>query len=145
MLFMYTLLLAILYLIILTVSALVVYKRIIKIAQIKANGIVQAAKNSVNAIATLPPDALDTYLSNVFMNVILIEIKANISTIDSNSTDELYLRAMVSFMDYLSGVIGAVESRYGEDYLIKWFELKFKVLELNKVISNLIDGNIPNQ
>lgn len=115
-------------------------KGVIRDAEAKAQGIIKQAKAQVNQFASLPPNELNQELSRVWTNVITAEIIENISEKDSHGEEELYLRGMQRFLEYFSGSIDAINIRYGEDYLIKWFDLHFDVMQAEGAIKNLIEA-----
>ena len=123
-------------------ALVIVYKQVIKDAEKKASTILLNAKSQINAFASLDPATLNGELSRIFTLVTNIEIKSHISTRDVNADEELYLRSQVAFLEYFSGNINQINLRYGEDYLIKWFDLHYKTLESEGIIREMISKQL---
>ena len=117
-----------------------VIKGIIRDAEARAQGIIKQAKAQVNQFASLSPNELNQELSRVWTNIITAEIIENISEKDSHGEEELYLRGMQRFLEYFSGSMDAINIRYGNDYLIKWFDLHFDVMQAEGAITRLIEA-----
>lgn len=92
-----------------------------------------------NAIASLDPENLDKYLETVLTMYLQIEIALYGTEKDPDIKSELYGRAVVSYVKYLgTDTVNAIELRYGDGYVTRWFDARFKMLELSGEIDRWI-------
>ena len=91
-----------------------------------------------NQIASLKPVELDTYLESIMTMLLQIDISLHGTTNDPNIKQIIYSRTLVSFTNYLGETWKAIEDRYGENYPFRWYDSRYKVLELNGVIDEML-------
>lgn len=84
----------------------------------------------------------NNYLLEVFAKVLVISSSTNVSEKDPNAKEVLYAYALVGFMDCFSDVRESINYYYGESYLEKWFNLHYRLLEEQYVISKVVDKGI---
>lgn len=126
-------------LLVFTAGMIYAAKRIVSDAEQKASAIVAQARSEVNQFASLPPEKLNEEFARVWTAIVSNEIIANISNRDNNAEEELYLRALKSFVEYFSGSIPEIDLRYGKDYVIKWFTLHYETMQADGAIAKIID------
>lgn len=96
------------------------------------------ASTCQNQIASLKPVELDTYLESIMTMLLQIDISLHGTTNDPNIKQIIYSRTLVSFTKYLGETWKAIEDRYGENYPFRWYDSRYKVLELNGVIDEML-------
>lgn len=64
---------------------------------------------------------------------------------DPHATDEIQQKTLVMFVEYFSGCYDAIESMYGKDYLIQWYNLRFSLLVINGLYEKLVAHDITHE
>lgn len=124
------------------IISIVSAKAVLRDAKKRADVIIASAKSEVNQFASLPPEQLNAELGRVLSMILSREIITYISERDQNGDEELYARAMASFMDYFSGSVKSIDLRYGKDYLLKWFDLHYTTMQCDGTIDRTIKAKL---
>lgn len=97
-------------------------------------------QDKYNQIASLPPVELDRYLSNMFAKCLELNSAAYVSDNDHEAREKLYARATADMLAYLgTETIDAINYRYGTDYIYRWCEINYKLLENRGTLVSIIN------
>lgn len=96
--------------------------------------IAELSRKKASSIASLKPVELDTYLESIMVMVIQILISAYGSEKNPDLVEYVYSRSMVEFLNYLGDNVSSIEYYYGDGYVVRWFDNRFKLI--------LIDGTL---
>lgn len=91
-----------------------------------------------NPIAEMKTVELDTYLESIMMMLLQIDVSLYGSERNPDIKPENYSRVLVEFNKYLGDTWVAIEEKYGSGYLTRWYDKRYKMMELNGVIDKLI-------
>lgn len=114
-------------------------KRAIKHAKL----IDEYTRNKVNRIVTLPVKEFEEYLTKIYTQVLELSAAKDVSDKDPNASTILYARSIEKIMLYLGNeTLEAIEYYYGKDFIIRWCEMRFKILENNGKLSGIISKDL---
>lgn len=98
---------------------------------------------SFNKFITLSPDELDKRLSTIFADQLELASATSVSEKDPNASVILYAKAFEGSIIFLGQkTIDAINYYYGDNYVIKWFETAYKILENRGLVSKIIQKEI---
>lgn len=96
-------------------------------------------RKGYNRIATMEVEKLHSYLSTIFTRCLEITIDKDISKKDPDAVVALMPLAEEQMMLYLGDeTIEAIEYYYGLNYIHRWVELSYRILEKRGIISSWI-------
>lgn len=91
-------------------------------------------------IISLTPKELDEYLGIVFGYFLEVNTVSRVSEKDPDASVKLYANTLSSMMSYIGEEnIEALDYYYGSDYLSKWCELRYALLENRRILSPIIN------
>lgn len=111
---------------------------IIQKAKEKSKLIAKRTSMQYNKIAALSPSELEVYLSNVFSKTLELCAAEHISDRDPKGRSNLYTAALTQFIQYLTSSYEAIEYYYGAGYVINWFSLQYRLLDIHGEIDKII-------
>lgn len=95
-------------------------------------------KCSVNKIASLSPTDLEAYLTKIFGLVLELTSAEYISERDPQGRKNLYKTSLAQFIYYLGDSYDGIEFYYGTGYVINWFSLHYRLLDLHGEIDKIV-------
>ena len=99
-------------------------------------------KAEFNKIACLPVRELDAYLGGVYTNMLLISSMKDYTPTDPNGAVILYAKSLEAMLVYLGQeTVHAIEYYYGEGFIERWCEVRFKILNQNGTLANIAKQN----
>lgn len=111
---------------------------VLKMANKKADRIKQCAKLETDKIASMGLVELTEYLSDTFAKIIELTSAESVSERDPYAVETLYAATLVNFTNHLSSNYEAIEYYYGKGFIINWFSLHYKLLELHGNVSQIV-------
>lgn len=121
-----------------SIGLVIIYSKTNKLLREEKEKNVKLNITCQNQIASLKPVELDTYLETIMNMLLQIEISLYGTRNDPNIKHEIFARTLVSFTMYLGDTWKAIEARYGENYPARWYDARYKLLDLNGVIDEMI-------
>lgn len=95
--------------------------------------------NKYNKYISLTPDELDQRLSLIFSQQLELVSLTKISEKDPDAPSVLYALALAEVLKYIGEEsLRAIDYYYGDNYVVKFCETTYKLLENRSVISNVI-------
>ena len=126
------------------------YKNKIKEAEAYAVDIKKKTDMQYKKLIQLSPKELDDYLGMIFGYFLELNAESRVSERDHEVVTKLYASTLSSMLEYLGeDVIEAFDYYYGKEYIEKWCQLRYLLLEnrrtLSKVINKTYDYNAVQQ
>lgn len=96
-------------------------------------------QNKVNRVISLSANEFENYLFRVYSSMLEVVSAKDVSDKDPNAITILYAKSLEAMITYLgSETVEAIDYYYGKDYLFRWCELRFKLLENRGTLPNII-------
>ena len=96
-----------------------------------------------NKYISLTPQELDDRLINIFALQLELSAVSDISEKDPDAPGLLYGHALEGMMRFIGNhSIDAIDYYYGEDYISKWCEMHYRILENRGVLSKIITRQV---
>lgn len=100
-------------------------------------------QDKYNQIASLSPTELEKYLANIFAKFLELNSAAYVSDNDHEAREKLYARSTADVLAYLgTETVDAINYRYGNDYIYRWCEATYKLLENRGMLMSIINKTI---
>lgn len=114
-------------------------KKAIKMAKL----VDKHTQNKVNRVISLPVNEFENYLFRVYSSMLEITSAKDVSDKDPNAITILYAKSLEAMIAYLGNeTTEAIDYYYGKDYLYRWCELRFKLLENRGALPNIISKRV---
>lgn len=98
-----------------------------------------------NKIATMKPEDLDNWLDKIFTSCIKMSIAAHYTPKDPINGETVYAHALVEMIKYIGPTTEeAINFFYGTDYIYRWCEMQYKLMDQTGTLSKLIETIIPS-
>lgn len=111
----------------------------IKYAEVKAQGIIDTAKQKTNMIVNMEPKEFEDYLCSIFAQIVQVE-SLDINPKDTDALMKLVASVNVEFVKYLGeDMVAMIDTYYGTNYLFNWIAMKFRILDDTRLIGSLFD------
>lgn len=92
-----------------------------------------------NKYIALSPQDLNSLLCTIFAAQLELSSTTQISELDPDRAAKLYLHATEGMIAYIGKEsIDAINYYYGKDYIFRWCEMKYRLLENHGVIKRVI-------
>lgn len=93
-----------------------------------------------NKYIALTPQELDERLGVLFAAQLELCSVSAVAETDPEAIGKLYALAVAGLLNYIGPEsIAAIEYYYGSNYVVRWCELKYKLLENRGILSKIID------
>ncbi len=109
--------------------------------------VIKKLRNNNNAIAALNPTELEMFLAKEYAKQLELVLVSDMSINDPDSMSKCYLNSSAELIKFLGeDTVDAISDRYGKDFVIKWCEVQFRLLEnsgdLAKIYNRVTKSNI---
>ena len=105
-----------------------------------AEMVVKRTQNKVSKIGSLSPTELDEYLSKLYSGFLITVTEISISEKDPYADGKLYAASVQAMLDFLGPeTLRAIEYYYGEGYVIRWCEFRYKWLDNQGLLTQIIN------
>lgn len=121
-----------------------IFRKYAKFSAEKAKKYEQQRKKEIdekyNMYISLTPDELDHRLVRIFSRSLELASVTFVSKNDPDAAPKLYAKAVEKTLVFIGDEsIAAIDRYYGKDYVIKWCELAYALIENKGLLSKLID------
>lgn len=114
-----------------------------KAAEAYAKKIKTQTDMQYNKYAGLSFSELEAVLQSIYSEQLSIVSAQLVSTNDPNARDVLYAKSLEAMLAYLGPeTLDALDYYYGKNFITRWCETKYFLLENDAVISSVIDKSI---
>lgn len=118
-------------------------RRILEIAKKSAELVEKRTNMKFNRIATMTTHELDQYLADIYSMVLEINSVSNVSEKDPKCNQNLYAYSITSMYEYLgSDTIDAIEYYYGKNFITKWCEYRYRILENRGILVRILSREV---
>lgn len=108
------------------------------------NTVQHAVQIEYNKIATMKPEDLDIWLDKIFTSCIKMSIAAHYTPKDPINGETVYAYALADMVNYIGPTTEeAINFFYGTDYIYRWCELQYKLMDQTGALSKLIENIYP--
>lgn len=118
-------------------------RKILQVAKKSAELVEKRTNMKFNRIATLSIHELDQYLADVYSMVLELSSVSNVSELDPKRDQNLYAYSITAMYEYLgSDTIDAIEYYYGKNFITKWCEYRYRILENRGVLLRILNREV---
>lgn len=101
-------------------------------------------KKEYNKIALMSPQDLSAYLTQSFAKMLELESQASISEKDPDATTKLFAVSLAALLRFLGDeTVAAIDYYYGKDYVQRWAEYSYRLIEARRLTDSVINKNMP--
>lgn len=124
----------------LLIQGIVYVKRRYKEIDNYRNTVQHAVQIEYNKIATMKPEELDIWLDKIFTSCIKMSIASHYTPKDPINGETVYAHALAEMIKYIGPTTEeAINFFYGTDYIYRWCELQYRLMDQTGALSKLID------
>lgn len=103
----------------------------------------EEADKSLNKYISLTPSELDKQLAYIFASQLELSSLVDIAEADHEAVPKLYAKTLNRVLAYIGPEsTSAIDYYYGNGYIIRWVETRFKLLENRGVIAKVVQKDI---
>lgn len=118
-------------------------KKIKKKTMLQMKKLDKDVQNKYNRIALLSIGEFDNYMTKVFSMCMELASAESISDKDPDAAVKLYARTLERVITYLGPeTIRALDYFYGKDYLVRWCELRYNMLNSRRYLPKIISKTL---
>lgn len=117
-----------------------IYKDKIKEAETYVADVKKRTDMQYKKLIQLSPKDLDEYLGLIFSYYLELNSESRVSEKDPAVVTKLYATILNSMLEYLGDdVVEALDYYYGEEFVEKWCQLRYLILENRRTLSKVIN------
>lgn len=114
-----------------------------KLMEVNHKKLDQLVQNKYNRVALLNISEFDQYMTKVFSMCMELATKESVSEKDPDAAVKLFAKTLERVEVYLgTETITAIDYFYGKDFLIRWCEMRFNLLNSRMYLPKIIDKSI---